>query len=79
MKVGDESEVQEVEVNVILGWVATSLTRTKEPFEGDLEGKVMFREQLGVKVEGMIGEGSREADLRLSMNAVVAIVDCRVC
>lgn len=31
---------------------------------GVMEGKEMVREMLGVKVEGMMGEGRREAERR---------------
>lgn len=50
VKVEDASVEVEVEEedsmgeNVILGSLATSLTRTKQPFEGFLEGKVMNSE-----------------------------------
>lgn len=59
--------------NVTLGFSLTSLTRTREPFEGVLAGNETVRSYVGVKFAGMIFEGSSEADFRLSMRLVAAI------
>ena len=61
-----------------VGLSLTSLTRTREPFVGDFEGKETLRAKLGVKLAGMIVEGRREADLRESMRDAVAMLSCLV-
>ena len=63
--------VDEIGEKVIFGVSLTSLTRTREPLEGCLEEKEMVSSCVGVKVGGMMAEGSREADLSESMSAIV--------
>lgn len=50
------------------GCSETWVTRAREPLEGEREGKDICREMEGVNVEGIIGEGRREAERRDSMS-----------
>jgi hypothetical protein len=75
MKVKDWAEGLGVgEEMEIVGADLTSLTRTKLPSEGDMEGKVMERLTVGVKVSGMILEGRRFAVLSDVIRLSVAMV-----
>lgn len=68
-----ESAFEEKET---LGLSLTSLTRTKDPFDGFFDGKETLRATLGAKLVGMIGEGRREADFRESMRDMVGTKHC---
>lgn len=58
----------------MVGCCCTSLARTNLPFEGDMEGKVMVKEKIGVKVSGMALEGRRFAFRSESRRVVEAMI-----
>lgn len=70
--------VSVTEEKVTVGLSLTSLTRTREPLDGDFEGKETLRAMLGVKLAGMMEEGRREADFRESRRDTVDMMCCVV-
>lgn len=64
----------DVRVMEITGCSFTSLTRTKLPYSGAIEGNWTLRSKVGVKLAGMTFDGSRLALRSESRRALAAMV-----